>query len=147
MAKFLSSKRASILEEKRIKISCGYAHLHIMSFITTKLLSGFRGVALTKTLYPPQLVAWGIITSSPLNLCKNQYLYPRIIFRNETTTFFFFVDRYDMGPQHRVVDSISYLTKLHVNVGKRRLIFLRITFVNYPQSKQSEDMCVTGAYR
>ena len=57
-----------------IKISCGYAHLHIMSFITTKfqeiLLSRFRGVALTrktgltdgsKTLYPPQLVAWGII--------------------------------------------------------------------------------------
>ena len=35
-----------------IKISCGYAHLHIMSFITTKfheiLLSGFRGVALTR---------------------------------------------------------------------------------------------------
>ena len=34
-----------------IKISCGYAHLHIMSFITTKfheiLFSGFRGVALT----------------------------------------------------------------------------------------------------
>ena len=47
-----------------------------MFFITAKfheiLLSGFRGVALTKknpgltdgskTLYPPQLVAWGIIT-------------------------------------------------------------------------------------
>ena len=35
-----------------IKISCGYAHLHIMSFITTKfheiLLSGFRGVALKR---------------------------------------------------------------------------------------------------
>ena len=34
-----------------IKISYGYAHLHIMSFITTKfqkiLLSRFRGVALT----------------------------------------------------------------------------------------------------
>ena len=66
-----------------IKISCGYAHVHIMSFITTCtfyeiLLSSFRGVALTrktgltdwltdwltdgsKTLYPPQLVAWGII--------------------------------------------------------------------------------------
>ena len=32
-------------------MSCGYAHLCIMSFITTKfqeiLLSGFRGVALT----------------------------------------------------------------------------------------------------
>ena len=35
-----------------IKIFCGYAHLHIMSFITAKfqeiLLSGFRGVALTR---------------------------------------------------------------------------------------------------
>ena len=35
-----------------IKISCGYAHLHIMSFITTKfheiLLSSFTGVALTR---------------------------------------------------------------------------------------------------
>ena len=35
-----------------IKISCGYAHLHIMSFITTEfqviLLSDFRGVALTR---------------------------------------------------------------------------------------------------
>ena len=35
-----------------IKISCGYAHLQIMSFITTKfhviLLSDFRGVALTR---------------------------------------------------------------------------------------------------
>ena len=34
-----------------IKISCGFAYLHIMSFITTKfqeiLLSGFRGVAQT----------------------------------------------------------------------------------------------------
>ena len=34
-----------------IKMSCGYAHLNIMSFITTKyqeiLLSGFRGVGLT----------------------------------------------------------------------------------------------------
>ena len=32
-------------------MSCGYVHLHIMSFTTTKfqeiLLSGFRGVALT----------------------------------------------------------------------------------------------------
>ena len=39
-------------KKKGIKISCGYAHLHIMSFITTKfqeiLLSGFRGVALTR---------------------------------------------------------------------------------------------------
>ena len=35
-----------------INISCGYAHLHIMSFITTKfheiLSSGFRGVELTR---------------------------------------------------------------------------------------------------
>ena len=61
-----------------IKISCGYGHLHIMSLITTKfnkiLLSGFKGVALTrktgltdwltdgsKTLYPPQLIASGIV--------------------------------------------------------------------------------------
>ena len=38
-------------KKKGIKITCGYAHLHIMSFITTKfyeiLSSGFRGVALT----------------------------------------------------------------------------------------------------
>ena len=38
-------------KKKRIKLSCRYAHLHIMSFITTKfqeiLLSGFRGVAPT----------------------------------------------------------------------------------------------------
>ena len=38
-------------KKKGFKISCGYAHLHIMSFITTQfhenLLSGFRGVALT----------------------------------------------------------------------------------------------------
>ena len=50
-AKFLSSKRALLWEKNGNKISCGYAHLHIMSFITTKfheiLLSGFRGVALT----------------------------------------------------------------------------------------------------
>ena len=35
--------------KKWMRISCGYAHLHVMSFITTKfqeiLLSGFRGVA------------------------------------------------------------------------------------------------------
>ena len=65
-------------EKNGIKICCRYAHLHIMSFITTKfhgiLLSGFRGVELTrkteltdwltdrpKTLHPLQLVAWGII--------------------------------------------------------------------------------------
>ena len=35
LAKFLSSKRG-ITPRKKIKISCGYAHLHIMSFITTK---------------------------------------------------------------------------------------------------------------
>ena len=45
-------KKGLYSQKKRwIKISCGYAHLHIMSFITTKfyeiLLSGFRGVALT----------------------------------------------------------------------------------------------------
>ena len=36
----------------RIKLSCRYAHLHGMSFTTTKfyeiLLRGFRGVALTR---------------------------------------------------------------------------------------------------
>ena len=52
-----------------------------MSFITTKfpeiLLSGFRGVALTdgltdgsKTLYPPQLVAWGIMSEGNSNLFR-----------------------------------------------------------------------------
>ena len=58
-----------------------------MFFITTKfhdnLLSGFRGVALTKktgltdgskTLYPPQLVAWGIITSEPNSVMNIQTL-------------------------------------------------------------------------
>ena len=48
----LSSKRAQLWEKNWIKISCKYAHLHIMSFITTKfhkiLLSSFRGVALTR---------------------------------------------------------------------------------------------------
>ena len=38
-------------KKKRIRISCRYAHLHGMSFTTTKfqdiLFSGFRGVALT----------------------------------------------------------------------------------------------------
>ena len=38
--------------KKGIKISCGYVHLHIMSFITTKFheirLSSFRGVGLTR---------------------------------------------------------------------------------------------------
>ena len=67
---------------KIIRMSCTYVHLHVMYYITTKfheiLLSGFRGVALTKktterltgwrtdwltdrlrakTLYPPWLVA------------------------------------------------------------------------------------------
>ena len=40
------------IKKNWIKISCGYANLHIMSFITTKfheiLLSCFRGVALTR---------------------------------------------------------------------------------------------------
>ena len=79
-------------------ISCGYAHLHIMSFITTKfheiLLSGFRGVALTrktglmdgsKTLYSPQIVAWGI----------------NIIWNWIATKFFFF----------SVIPSFEYLSK------------------------------------
>ena len=48
----LSSKSAYFRERKNwIKISCGCAHLHIKSFITTKfqefLLSSFRGVSLT----------------------------------------------------------------------------------------------------
>ena len=50
--KFRSSKMGIAPRTRnRIKMSHGYAHLHIMSFITTKfqeiLLSGFRGVALT----------------------------------------------------------------------------------------------------
>ena len=81
LAKFLSSKRVLLREKKWIKISFGYVHLHILSFINVKfqeiLLSSFRGVALTikkrtngltdwlkdrsKTLNPSQLVAWGII--------------------------------------------------------------------------------------
>ena len=88
-----AGKKGAIPRKKNwIKISCGYAHLHIMSFITRKfheiLLSGFRGVALTrktgltegqtdwltdrsKTLYPPQLVVWGIkIYKTVSNLCK-----------------------------------------------------------------------------
>ena len=51
LIKFLSSRRASFRPKKWIKISCGYAHLHDMFFITTKfqeiLLNGFREVALT----------------------------------------------------------------------------------------------------
>ena len=36
LAKFLSSKMAPLLREKKMnQISCGYAHLHIISFITT----------------------------------------------------------------------------------------------------------------
>ena len=70
-------KGVTLWKKNWIKISCGYAHLHGMSFTTTKfheiLWRGFRGVGLTrktgqtdwlmdrsKTLYPPQLVAWGI---------------------------------------------------------------------------------------
>ena len=79
-------------QKDQISISCKNAYLHIMSFITTKfhaiLLSGFSEVVLTncfssifltrktgltdwltdwltdgsKTFYPPQLVAWGIIS-------------------------------------------------------------------------------------
>ena len=48
----LKFKKGCNSEKKSgIKIPCGYAHLHIMSFITTKfqeiLLRGFRGVVLT----------------------------------------------------------------------------------------------------
>ena len=77
-------------EKNWIKVSCGCAHLHIMSFITIKfqeiLLSGFRGVALTRkirltdwrtdgsnTLYPPQLVAWGI-TIVVYHMCLYLYM-------------------------------------------------------------------------
>ena len=45
-------KKGVIPRKNGIKISCGYAHLHIMSFITTQfhqiLFSGFRWVALTR---------------------------------------------------------------------------------------------------
>ena len=96
-------KRSNSEKNYWIKISCEYAHLHSMSFITTKfyeiLLSGFRGVWLTrktgrtdgrtdgltdwltdwrtdgsKTLYPPQLVAWGIKTQSNIIKSKNTFL-------------------------------------------------------------------------
>ena len=75
----ISKFKKSVTPKKNwIKITCGYAHLHIICFITSNfyeiLLSGFRGVALTrktgltnwrtdwltdwrtdgsKTLYPP----------------------------------------------------------------------------------------------
>ena len=46
-----SSKKGHYSQKIWIRISCGYAHLHIKSFINTKfheiLLSGFRGVSLT----------------------------------------------------------------------------------------------------
>ena len=49
MSKF--KKGVTSKEKNGIKISCGYAYLYIMSFITTKfheiLLSGYGGVALT----------------------------------------------------------------------------------------------------
>ena len=45
-------KKGRYSEKKMNQISCEYAHLHIMSFITTKfydiMLSGFRGGALTR---------------------------------------------------------------------------------------------------
>ena len=44
-------KGRNSVKKNKIKISCGYAHLHIMSIITTKfheiLLSSFRGVGPT----------------------------------------------------------------------------------------------------
>ena len=47
-----TKKGYKLLLKNQISISCGYAYLHIMSFITTKfheiLLSGFRGRALTR---------------------------------------------------------------------------------------------------
>ena len=53
MVKFLSSKRGITPKQNWIRISCGYAQLHIKSFIITKfheiLLSNFRGVALTNS--------------------------------------------------------------------------------------------------
>ena len=98
----ISKFRKGVTQRKKnwIKIFCGYAHLHIMTFLTTKfheiLLSGFRGVLLTrktgltdwltdwrtgqkhytlrnwsKTLYPPQLVAWGIITGNDHDFNKD----------------------------------------------------------------------------
>ena len=88
-AKFLSSKGALLpAKKKNFRISCKFAHLHIMSFITTTFHEFCRAVSeefhwhktglkngLTdwrlrtdgsKTLFPPQLVAWGI-TISRLN--------------------------------------------------------------------------------
>mgnify|MGYP003686337679 CR=1 FL=1 len=51
LVKFPSLKRGVTPRKKKNQNSCGYAHLHIKSFITTKfqeiLLSGFREVALT----------------------------------------------------------------------------------------------------
>ena len=49
---FHFGQNSKFKKEQYIRISCGYALLHITSFITTKfqeiLLSGFRGVALTR---------------------------------------------------------------------------------------------------
>ena len=49
---FEVQKESNSEKKNGIKISCGYAYLHIMSFITTKfqviLLSDFRGVELTR---------------------------------------------------------------------------------------------------
>ena len=53
LVKFLSSKRGVTPKQNWIRISCGYAHLHIKSFIITKfheiLLINFRGSALTNS--------------------------------------------------------------------------------------------------
>ena len=89
----------SLITTKFHEIFCEYRHLHIMSLITTKfheiLLNSFRGVALTKkkpnqdwltdrskTLYPPQLVAWGIIIHTlHVFLCWKATFYPpKILF-------------------------------------------------------------------
>ena len=60
---FLSSKGVLLLEKNWIKMSCEYAYLQSMTFKITKfheiLLSGFRGVALTKNNNKkPRLTYW-----------------------------------------------------------------------------------------
>ena len=80
MARFLSSNRDIIPRKNLFKISCEHENIHCMFFITTKfheiLLSGFRGVALTRKKQdwrtdwrtdgwikniPSELVSWGFI--------------------------------------------------------------------------------------
>ena len=72
----ISSKRALLREKSGIKISYGYEHLHIMSFITTKfqeiLLSGFRGVVLTRKT---GLTDWRVKNIIPSATCCEGYNY------------------------------------------------------------------------